>query len=225
MTRKDRLFDLHRLLKDGQTHRAEDIAGQLGVTVRTIYRDMKTLEVSGIPVTGSPGLGYQLRPDITLPALCLTELELEALHLGLAAVGHGQDQELTEAAQTLSDKIDAALPEEINDLPKGFGFAVYPFSSDRETLQNLAVLRSAIRSKQLQRIFVNGAYQDIRPLKLDYAARLWTLICWSETQTDFHKIRVDQISSVQTLPGLFVDEVGKRLSDYDGSTALPATGH
>ena len=58
MPRPDRLLDLVRLLSDGRLHRAEDLARRLGVSQRTIYRDMDTLVASGVPIAGERGLGY-----------------------------------------------------------------------------------------------------------------------------------------------------------------------
>ena len=81
MKRSDRLYKLIQTLKDGGLHRAEDMARDLNVSVRTIYRDMDTLAASGIPVEGERGVGYSARAAITLPPLNLTEVELEALQV------------------------------------------------------------------------------------------------------------------------------------------------
>ncbi len=216
MKRSERLYALIEILKDGALHRAEDMARDLNVSVRTIYRDMDTLAASGIPVEGERGIGYSARAAITLPPLNLTEIELEALHLGLAAVGHGVDGELRDAAQSLSAKIDAVLPEERHGAPKSFGFAVYPFADAAHAFRHLADLRAAIRSRQKLRLtMLDGSTRSVRPLKLDYWGRIWTCIVWSETSEQFESLRVEQVAEIVTLPGLFVDEPGKTLADYD----------
>ncbi|PCH73585.1 MAG: transcriptional regulator, partial [Rhodobacteraceae bacterium] len=86
MRRTDRLFDIIQILRDGNLHRAQDIAERLEVSVRTIYRDMDTLTASGVPVQGERGVGYMALEAITLPPLTLTPAELEALNLGMAIV-------------------------------------------------------------------------------------------------------------------------------------------
>ena len=58
MRRTDRLFELIQILRDGRLHRGKDLADRLGVSVRTLYRDMDTIVASGIPVEGERGLGY-----------------------------------------------------------------------------------------------------------------------------------------------------------------------
>ncbi|MGH1465676.1 MAG: helix-turn-helix transcriptional regulator [Cognatishimia sp.] len=225
MKRAQRLYALVQTLKDGKLHRAEDLAQALNVSVRTIYRDMDTLVVSGVPVEGERGLGYSARAAITLPPLNLTVDELEALHLGLAAIGYSTDEEMKAAAESLSAKIDAVLPEDENAAPKSFGFAVYPFADAADAFQHLPSLRSAIRARQrLKLTFTNQTMQEIRPLKMDYWGRVWTLIVWSETTEQFESLRVDQIAEVSVLPGLFVEEIGKRLSDYSARITSPPAG-
>ena len=125
MRRTDRLFELIQLLRDGRLHRGRDLAERLGVSLRTLYRDMDTIIASGIPVEGERGLGYMMTAPITLPPLNLTLTELEALHLGLSVVSKAADEELQRAAQTLSDKVDAVLPEDRSAPANGWGFAVY----------------------------------------------------------------------------------------------------
>ena len=91
MTRSDRLIDLVQILRDGRLHRGRDLAVRLGVSLRTIYRDMDTLVASGLPIEGERGIGYMMTAPITLPPLNLTLEELEALHLGLEVVGKAGD--------------------------------------------------------------------------------------------------------------------------------------
>ncbi len=221
MKRADRLYALIDILKDGRLHRAQDMAARLGVSMRTIYRDMDTLAASGIPVEGERGLGYTARAAITLPPLNLTESELEALHIGLAVVGSSMEGELHAAAETLSAKIDAVLPEDSRAPPKSFGFAVYPFADAAQGFRHLAPLRTAIRARQKLRLTLSDGHQiDTRPLKLDYWGRVWTCVVWNETADAFETLRLDRIDSVAILPGLFVDEPGKRLQDYEASGSV-----
>nr|WP_270729724.1 HTH domain-containing protein [Shimia sp. Alg240-R146] len=214
--RSSRLYSLVGTLKDGRLHRAEDLARDLGVSVRTIYRDMDTLAASGVPIEGERGVGYRANAAISLPPLNLSKMELEALHIGLAVVGNGMEGDLRDAAESLSAKIDAVLPEDATAIEQGFGFAVYPFANAAQGLRHLEPLRAAVRSRQkLSLQMSDGDTRDVRPLKLDYWGRVWSLLVWDETAGDFAQIRVDRIAEVSLLPGLFVEEPGKRLEDYE----------
>ena len=218
MRRTDRLFDLILLLRDGRLHRAEDLARSLEVSVRTIYRDMETLQLSGVPVEGERGMGYMMTAPITLPPLNLTLVELEALHLGMAIVGEVADAELQSGAQSLSAKIDAVLPEDRSTPPTGWGFAVYPFKDAAGGFRFMPQLRTAIRNRQ--KLSITYATEDgtptervIRPLQMEYWGRVWTVSSWCEMRQDFRMFRADRIRSLKPLAELFVEEQGKSLAD------------
>ncbi|KUF11378.1 helix-turn-helix transcriptional regulator [Pseudoponticoccus marisrubri] len=214
MQRKDRLYALMQRLRDGRLHTAEAMAQDLGVSVRTIYRDMETLAASGVPVEGARGYGYTAQAAVTLPPLNLTQAELEALHLALAALGASAMGEVAEAAQSLSAKIDAVLPEDAGAVPARFGFATDAFSEAARGFVHMPAIRAAIRSHQKLRVGLGERSHEIRPLHLDYWGRIWSCVAWSETEGDFLSFRIDRITHLSPLPGLFVDEPGKTLADY-----------
>lgn len=223
MRRTDRLYSLIQTLRDGRIHKAAALARAQGVSERTIWRDMETLMTSGVPVRGERGLGYRMTAPVTLPPLNLSLTELEALHLGLAAVAEGGDDELRAAARSLSSKVDAVLPEDRGAAPTGWGFAVYPFADAAAGFRHMPRLRAAIRARQKLRL--TGLDTDdtptrrtIRPLKLDYWGRVWTVTCWCETTADFATLRVDLIETLEVLPALFVEEQGKTLMDLRART-------
>ncbi|WP_299591712.1 YafY family protein [uncultured Tateyamaria sp.] len=220
MRRTDRLFDIIQILRDGKLHKAQEIADVCEVSVRTIYRDMDTLVASGVPVQGERGVGYMITEAISLPPLTLTTEELEALNLGMAIVAEAADDTLKSAARTLADKIDAVLPERTVAEADKWKFAVYPFADAVRGFAQMPTLRAAIRAKQKLKLTYNSkgdriSTRTIRPLHMEYWGRVWTLTSWCELREDFRVFRVDLIQSAEALPEMFVDEPGKRLSDYD----------
>ncbi|MEL7090908.1 MAG: YafY family protein [Pseudomonadota bacterium] len=219
MARTDRLFALTRLLRDGALHRAADLARALDVSERTIYRDMDTLQTSGVPVVGTPGEGYRITDDISLPPLTLTPDELEALNLGLAIVSEATDDTLKLAALSFAAKLDAVLPERGIADAEHWKFATYPFADAARGASHMSTLRAAIRARQKLRLtYHSDADQNttrtVRPLHLEYWGRVWTLTTWCELRGAFRVFRVDLITRAEALPEMFVDEPGKRLSDY-----------
>lgn len=214
MRRTDRLMQLVQLLRDDKLHRAEDLAKATGVSLRSIYRDLDTLAASGVPIRGERGKGYHVTAAITLPPLNLTMTEVEALHLGLTAVGKGGDAELSAAAASLSAKLDAVMPEDRSRAAASYGFAVYPFADAARGFQHLPLIRQAIRARQKLSLTLGAAPRTVRPLQLDYWGRLWTCVVWCETSKAFSDLRVDQITALRVLPSLFVDEPQKSLSAY-----------
>ena len=219
MRRTDRLFDIIQLLRDGELHRAQDIADHLELSVRTIYRDMDTLIASGVPVQGERGVGYMAVDAITLPPLTLTTAELEALNLGMAIVAEAADPDLKAAALSLADKLDAVLPSQVVAEADQWKFAVYPFADAARGFGHMAPLRAAIKGRQKLRLSyrrIDGTLTDriARPLHMEYWGRVWTLTAWCELRDDFRVFRVDLIEAATPLPELFVDEPGRTLDDY-----------
>ncbi|MCV6593350.1 MAG: YafY family transcriptional regulator [Silicimonas sp.] len=216
MSRADRLVDLIQILRDGRLHRGRDLAAALGISLRTLYRDMDTLIASRIPIEGERGLGYVMTAPITLPPLNLTLQELEALHLGLSVVAKASDPEMQGAAETLSAKIDAALPEDRSAPAAGLGFAVYPFAEAARGFAHMAPLRGAIRARRKLDLTTldDPAPLRIRPLQMEYWGRVWTLTAWCETTEDFRALRVDRIDTLDVSFDTFEEEPGKTLADH-----------
>lgn len=202
MSRADRLSDLMRALRNPGPHRAEALAAALGVTPRTIYRDMDALRQAGVPVAGTRGTGYRITATRSLPPLHLTDDEMEALQVGLAAVAQAADADLAAAAVRLAEKLDSALPED--------GLAPRPADAAARALRHLPTLRGAIRARQ--KLLLDG--RVVRPLRLEFWGRLWTLLVWDDDADTFAEVQVDRIGAAEGLPSLFVDETGRRARDY-----------
>lgn len=113
MNRTDRLLALVLELRSHEAWvRAEDLARQFGISVRTVYRDVLALNEAGVPVLSVPGQGYRLMDGYFLPPLHFTAAEAEMLAFGLDAVRHAFDAEHAEAAGSAAKKLMAALPAE-----------------------------------------------------------------------------------------------------------------
>jgi len=99
LRRADRLFDIIRILRAAsQPVTAAAIADELEVTVRTVYRDVATLQARRIPIEGAAGVGYVLRRGYELPPLMFTEDEAEAIAVGVRLLARTGDPGLQKAA-------------------------------------------------------------------------------------------------------------------------------
>jgi len=213
----DRLNRLIDLLRDGKLHRAADLARALGVSDRTIWRDMDRLRASGLPVEGARGVGYMLTAPITLPPVALTQAEMEALRLGIALVASAADGALSYAARTLGQKLAAVSPG-AGAAPPVDSF-VFASPEAQRAAPHLPALRAAIQASEVLSLTYRDlagrtTTQRIRPLQLEYWGRLWTLLAWCERRRAFHSFRIDLVESVSRTEGHFYAEPGKTLADY-----------
>jgi predicted DNA-binding transcriptional regulator YafY len=113
MRRADRLFRIVQLLRSGRLKTAAALADRLQVSERTIYRDVRDLQLAGQPITGEAGVGYTLRREFDLPPLMFTPDELTALVLGARLVQAWGGAQNAAAAGSALARIEAVLPSEL----------------------------------------------------------------------------------------------------------------
>ncbi|GAB1378951.1 helix-turn-helix transcriptional regulator [Pararhodobacter sp.] len=111
MNRDQRLYDLVQVLRDGRLHTAAELAQTMGVSTRTIWRDMAMMAATGIPVEGERGLGYILRTPLVLPPTTLTPDEAAVLGEALRAFADDPAHPRQRAARNLLYKIATLLPQ------------------------------------------------------------------------------------------------------------------
>ena len=116
LRRADRLFDIIRILRAAaQPVTAAAIADELEVTVRTVYRDVATLQARRIPVEGAAGVGYVLRRGYELPPLMFTEDEADAIAVGVRMLARTGDPGLQKAAKSVLSKVTLVVPDPLRD--------------------------------------------------------------------------------------------------------------
>jgi biotin operon repressor len=169
--RADRLFEIIQHLRRRPTTRARDLADALEVSERTIYRDIRDLMASGVPIEGEAGVGYVLRAGFDLPPLMFKEQEIEALVLGARIVESWADNELAEAASDAIAKIEAVIPERLRGYMANTALLAPSLHFMEPIAFDLADLRRAIRNRRKIRfrytdVVGQGSERTVRPLSL-----------------------------------------------------------
>ncbi|MBD2249123.1 YafY family protein [Nostoc sp. FACHB-888] len=200
MRKADRLFQLVNLIRTHQPITAEQLAERIGVCVRTIYRYIDDLSLSGIPVYGEPGVGYALDEDFELPPLTLTCDEIAALMLGVEMLSRSTGTDLAAAAKTLLSKIGAVLP------PRSFDPTRTPVRALGEILNNQSLrhwndLYRSIQQQQAVKIVYLSLNEQLSqrvvfPLGLFYWGGKWTVGTWCILRNAYRDFRVDRIQNL-----------------------------
>ena len=99
MRRADRLFLIIHRLRGRRAVTARTLAAELSVSSRTVYRDVASLQLSGVPIEGAAGVGYTLRRGSDIPPLMFTRDELEALVVGSRFTQSFAGERLAQAAR------------------------------------------------------------------------------------------------------------------------------
>lgn len=219
MRRADRLFELVRLLRRKKAVTGQFLADELGVSVRTVYRDVADLVASGVPIEGEAGVGYRLGPGFDLPPLMFRTDELEALVLGARMVRGFGDPEISRSAAHAFDRIHKVLPSDLRARVDAVRMYVPGFALPEAMRTHLPVLRRAIEGRRridLAYVREDGApsTRRIRPLGLAFFGKSWLVVGWCELREGFRSFRLDRITSLETTSTVFEHEAGKTLDDY-----------
>jgi predicted DNA-binding transcriptional regulator YafY len=202
MVRSQRLLELIQVLRrHRQPVSGQALADELGVSLRTVYRDVQTLIGQGATIDGEAGMGFVLRPGFVLPPLMFSDEELEALVLGLRWVAQRTDASFEHAAMNALAKIAAVLPDDLRNNVEGIGLIALP-SRDAAARLDLAPIRAAIRSEQmvvLDYADVKGEHtrRTVWPVALAFFESSRVLAAWCELRQDFRHFRIDRIIALQ----------------------------
>ncbi len=199
--------------------RAADLAEELEVSERTVYRDIRDLMTSGVPIDGEAGVGYVLREGYDLPPLMFKESEIEALVLGAHIVQSWADPALATAASDIIAKVQQVLPDHLRRYMADTALLAPEHTYIEPITFELADLRTAVRDKRK----VHFSYADaagstsartIRPLSLAFFGPVWLTAAWCELRNDFRAFRLDRIKDFTVLDDTFTDEPGKTLHEF-----------
>ena len=199
MPKSDRLFRLLHLMRSLPAPvTAARLADEVEVSERTLYRDIDTLRAAGALIDGAPGYGYTLTEDPALPPQMFTQLEVEALVLGLAEVGQTGDPALAQAAEAALAKIVATLPERVQRQALHAVLQVYRFNRPPDPPIDLGLIREACwEERALDIVYADGADREtarrIWPLSVVFLDNAQMLLAWCCLRQDFRKFMLQRI--------------------------------
>ena len=218
MRRGDRLFQLLLELGRGRVRTARQLGERLGVSERTVYRDIADLAAQGTPIEGAAGVGYSLRAGYELPPLMFREDELEALVFGARIVQGWSDPEMARAADAALARIEPTLPSHLKQLLADVTLWA-PVDRRRPALDfDLAELRAAVRARRKIRF----RYRDergaetrrrVQPITLWFHGPVWLAGAWCELRDDLRFFRLDRMREVEFLDETFAPSPGRTPDD------------
>jgi predicted DNA-binding transcriptional regulator YafY len=219
MRRADRLFRIVQFLRVGRLSTARRLAEKLQVSERTIYRDVRDLQLSGMPIEGEAGIGYLLRQDFDIPPLMFTRSEIEALVLGARMVHAWGGAEQADAATQALHKIEAVLPPDLRDKVDQTLLYAPNFQVRAELKRSVDQLNAAASDRKLiefsyTREDGEQSERRVRPLGLYFWGGVWTLASWCEMRKDFRNFRLDRMAELRVLEQPFPMDPDKSLQAF-----------
>lgn len=203
MTRTERLLNLMQILRAYRYPvKGIELSERLGISIRTLYRDIDTLRSQGAEIEGEPGSGYRLKPGFFLPPLMFSQDEVEALMLGLHWVKTFGDKSLSIPSKTVLSKISEVLPKTITKNSNYNYLRVGPPPSDEVKNENLSELRKAIQKGVIVEFnYSSKKYNKISrfivwPFTIGYFPTNRTLVAWHPEKQNFMYFNTSKIQKL-----------------------------
>ncbi len=226
VARSERLLILLQVLRRyRQPVSGAVLAAETGVSLRTLYRDIASLQTQGALIEGEAGLGYILKPGFMLPPMMFSQDEIEALVLGSRWVAKMADPRLAAGAVDALAKIAAVLPPELKEEIDNSTLLVAASRSRQEKV-DLAVIRKAIRAEHM----LDLAYEDekgsltqrrVWPFALGFFDSVRVMIAWCELRQGFRHFRTDRIVSAAATGKRYARRRPVLLSEWRQAEGIP----
>ncbi|WP_214510428.1 helix-turn-helix transcriptional regulator [Pseudomonas brassicacearum] len=226
MSRSHRLFDLMQVLRRHRgTVSGVTLSRELNVSLRTIRRDVITLQSMGADIVGEPGVGYILRPGFLLPPLSFTEEEIQALMAGAQWVSRQTDEGLARAVQNALAKIDSVLPPHMRRTLDNDTIYVSRNQGAPAAL-DLAQVRLALREQRKMRIVYtdeNGeqTQRTLWPIMLGFVESQRYIAGWCELRGDYRLFRTDRIVEMGLLEDRYARPRQQLVKEWRAREAHP----
>ncbi|WP_207421468.1 helix-turn-helix transcriptional regulator [Desertivirga brevis] len=224
MNRIDRISAILIQLQTRRVVKAQDIADRFSISLRTVYRDIKTLEEAGIPIIGEAGVGYSLVDGFRLPPVMFTREEATAFLTAEKLVEQLTDSSLKADFTSAMYKVRAVLKSTEKDLLEEIDSSITVLNSRRKPdnplelnlLQN--TLKSIAEKKALHIHYFTAYRQEateriVEPVGVFFLDNYWHLIAWCRMRQDYRDFRLDRVSDI-CLTGSAFEKEHMSLQEY-----------
>lgn len=202
--RLSRLSAILTTLQSSRLVNATQLSKKFDVSIRTIYRDIRSLEESGIPILMEEGKGYSLMDGYTLPPIMFSEAEANALITAQQIILQNKDQSFKDEYTNAITKIKAVLKHDKKDKTKILeGRIAYIKNFNRYvSSNNLMSIQSAIINQALINLEYRALYnskltiRDVEPMAIYHTQDNWILIAWCKMREAYRDFRLDRIEKL-----------------------------
>lgn len=207
MNRIDRVTAILIQLQSRKIVKAQDIADRFKISLRTVYRDVKTLEEAGVPVIGEAGVGYSIMDSYRLPPVMFTKEEATAFLTAEKLIEKFTDQSTEENYKSAMFKVRAVLRGTEKDMLENMEERIEvirrlsPFNPDSVS-NTLPVILKSIAEKKVLHIDYSAFHsnektkREIEAVGVFYATGYWHTIAFCRLRNDYRDFRADRISQI-----------------------------
>jgi len=210
MNRIDRISAILIQLQSRRVVKAQTIADRFGISLRTVYRDMSTLEQAGVPIIGEAGVGYSLADGYRLPPIAFTLEEATAFITAEKLVETLTDEVNGSNYKSAMYKVRAVLRNTDKDYLEGIDSRIEVLKARRPpamqvSLNPLQIILKAIAESKVLSLDYFSYYRQantqrcVEPVGVFYLDNYWHLIGWCKQKQDYRDFRFDRMLNVQLI--------------------------
>lgn len=214
MNRLDRLSAILIQLQSKRIVKAQEIADRFEISLRTVYRDIRSLELAGIPIMSEAGIGYWLMKEYRLPPVHFTEHEAMAFVTAEKLVLKMTDTATTKNYQSGLFKIKAVLGSEIQEKANDVGEHIamvknqylpdsVPENIQLKTILDAVLNKNLIKIEYLTNAFLQVNTRTIEPVGIYAQGNYWYLVAFCQLRNDYRNFRLDRIIKSEVLKERF----------------------
>jgi len=217
MNRIDRLTAILIQLQSKRVVKAQDIADRFSISLRTVYRDIRTLEEAGVPLLGEVGVGYSIMDGYRLPPVMFTKEEATAFLTAEKLIEKLTDTSTEEFYKSAMYKIKAVLRTTEKDYLENIDNYIEVLDSpylpkDKTPANPLQIILKSISEKNVLVIdyFANHSQEktkrNIEPVGIFFLGNYWHLVAFCQLRKDYRNFRTDRISHISPTNQFFKSE-------------------
>lgn len=227
MNRLDRLTAILIQFQSKRIVKAQEIAERFEISLRTVYRDIRTLELAGIPLMSEAGIGYSLMKEYRLPPVQFTADEAMAFFTAdkiLAKLGDVQTRKNFESGlYKIKSVLNHREKELLDDANQHISIIKNQYVEDASVVKTGEILQAIIDKNILKiRYFTAQNYEEnlreIEPIGIYNQSQYWYLIAWCQLRKDYRNFRLDRIKEMEKLGKRF-DQKHPNISSFLNQTA------
>jgi predicted DNA-binding transcriptional regulator YafY len=213
MTQLARIINILTLLKSKRLVTATELAQKYEVSIRTIYRDVRKLEESGVPVITIEGKGYTLMDGYTVAPVQFTEKQANALITAQHLVKQSNDTSFTQNFEEALTKIKSVFRDSIQEQSELLNSKIHVFNTNFEKISSNALSEIQLAIVNLSFVEINYrkaddpniTFRKIEPCAIFSSANKWILVAWCHLRNDYRAFRIDRIQHFKILNEKFED--------------------
>ncbi len=226
MTQLSRLISILTLLKSKRVLTATELSDKFEVSVRTIYRDIRKLETSGVPIITLEGRGYTLMEGYQVAPVQFTEKQANALITAQHLVNQANDSSFIRDFEEALTKIKSVFRTSIQEKSELLNDKIHVFDTKRESISSNVLSEIQLATTNFTYLEINYrkaddpniSFRKIEPCAMYSSNNKWILIAWCHLRKDMRAFRIDRIQHFKVLPEKFED---RKFSFKDYYTSSP----